>query len=305
MSAKEIIITNFKNFNPITNVYGLVRSLLALGTLLTLLTNDLDIIFITFDGLNNYPSGLKSISLFSLIGTGYHSYVILSINLVLILVISGYRPRYTGILHWYVTFSYFISSNIVDGGDQIASILTFLLIPFTLFDNRTWHWNRYRSNESFNVHKKMVLYCSWHLIRLQMSILYLNAAVSKLSVEEWINGTAMYYWLTHNIYGVSYYLHSATELILSNSILVSLATWFVLVLEFTLSGVLFSREAFWKYFLYVGLLFHIAIAFFMGLITFGLSMSGGLILYLKNPSREFDLNKLIDFLLNRWNFSFK
>jgi len=47
----------------------------------------------------------------------------------------------TGALHWYVAYSFINSATVIDGGDHIASILAFLLLPVTLTDTRKWHWS--------------------------------------------------------------------------------------------------------------------------------------------------------------------
>ena len=69
----------------------------------------------------------------------------------LLLVLSGYYPRFTGVLHWLISSSVFQAANLVEGGDQITAILTLLLVPVTLLDPRRNHWqqptgpvNRYR-----------------------------------------------------------------------------------------------------------------------------------------------------------------
>jgi len=61
--------------------------------------------------------------------------------LVLLFVIIGYFQKIACLLHWWVSFSFLYSATIIDGGDQIASILTFLLIPICFLDNRKNHWN--------------------------------------------------------------------------------------------------------------------------------------------------------------------
>ncbi|PZG39838.1 hypothetical protein C1I98_23110 [Spongiactinospora gelatinilytica] len=61
---------------------------------------------------------------------------------VLVWVAGGWRPRLSAIPHWWVCFSFSTSSNIIDGGDQVAAITSLLLIPICLTDGRRWHWNR-------------------------------------------------------------------------------------------------------------------------------------------------------------------
>jgi len=44
--------------------------------------------------------------------------------------------------------------------------------------------------------------------------------VGKLFVEEWINGTAVYYWFTHSYFGVNPLFINPVRLVLSNDIIV-------------------------------------------------------------------------------------
>ena len=196
---------------------------------------------------------------------------------MLILVVSGYRPRYTVVLHWWISFSYISSAAIVDGGDQISTILTFLLIPFGLLDGRKFHWLQ-ASTKSFKT-TNLFLNVVWNIIRLQIAVVYFFAAVEKFKVNEWVNGTSLYYWLTHNVHGMPDWLSIMTYPILTSPVLLPMMTWSIITLELLLAGSLFIEKKYWKYFFIFGVVFHIGIALFLGLISFFFAMLGALILY--------------------------
>ncbi|TDX00388.1 antimicrobial peptide system SdpB family protein [Dinghuibacter silviterrae] len=273
--------------SPFTRVYGLSRSLLAIGTLLTLLFNPVDYIFVTSKSI--HPAQLdfyKHINLFYLVGFDHLVIAKMIAVIILIIVISGYYPVVTGILHWWVSYSLFNAAVIVDGGDQITQILTFLFIPLTIMDPRPNHWTEPTKNYPYaNYIGGLIL----TLVRIQVSILYFNAGISKFSVPEWLNGTAMYYWLGNNTFGPADYLRPFATLLTYNPIVVLLLTWGSILFEILLSASIFFSEKGKKRMLILGLMFHLFIFLFLGLGSFFFAMAGSLIIYLypvKKPGNE-------------------
>lgn len=113
-----------------------------------------------------------------------------------------------------------------------------------------------------------------------MAVLYFNAGVSKFSVPEWMNGTAMYYWLSHNTFGAPNYMRHAALALINGPVVVLLVTWGVILLEILLSVSVILPERKRMVFFYLGIFFHFLIFVFLGLGSFFLAMCGGLILYL-------------------------
>ncbi|MBL6663105.1 MAG: hypothetical protein ISP71_03275 [Flavobacteriales bacterium] len=268
--------------------YNIGRSVLALGTVLTLLFNSNYVLFgleITYSTNFVYDYNLFYLLRHHLIYAKIISIVIL------FWVILGFYPRITGVLHWYITFSFFLSCDIIDGGDHIASNLTLLLIPITLMDNRINHWY---SDTKKNIPKKVVSDIFFLLISVQVCVIYLHAFVGKLFVEEWVNGTAVYYWFTHNFFGVNPKLLKLTVYLCSNNFIVTFITWGTLALEFFLSAcILLHRKNNNRYLFYVmGILFHTSIAFIHGLISFYFTMFAALTLYLIPANLSIDVKTL-------------
>ncbi|WP_294206788.1 sporulation-delaying protein SdpB family protein [uncultured Chryseobacterium sp.] len=263
-----------------------VRSIFALGALLTLLFNNVpeladfellankqDMIFV-----RNIP--LTNFSIFSFLGLEVGKYVSI---LILLSVFTGFIPQVTGLLQAWVHYSICNSFLIVEGGDQIASNLTILLVLICLFDNRLNQWRPERKSEGrkpvnvfFNVY--------YFLIILQVAIIYLHSGIGKLYNEEWRNGTCAYYWFTHNVFGAPVWIQKIYN-IFTLSKFAPLFTWSVIILELLLFACILATNRKLKYiFLIIGLIFHLSIIFTHGLVSFFCSMAAALILYLDDKN---------------------
>src|SRR6185436_12365818 len=205
--------------------YAWARTLLAGATLLTLLAEKADTLF--------RPLGVEvarevtdipfmKVSLFTLLhGDRLEAARWIAIA-ILALTAAGWRPRVTGVLHWYVTASFAVSCVVVEGGDQAAAILTLLLLPVTLLDGRRWHWSPPRAAGETAT---MVGGACRGLVRLQMAVIYFIACTSKVSVPEWANGTAVYYWSMHPIFGVEGWRRALLLPIVTSPVGVTCLTW--------------------------------------------------------------------------------
>ncbi|WP_121640699.1 sporulation-delaying protein SdpB family protein [Virgibacillus sp. Bac330] len=269
-------------FNPFTNVYGLSRSILALSTLLTLLLNDTSIFFRPFAGSNEYPlCSENSISLYCLVpnNTIYLEVIRWASIVILTLVISGWRPRITGVLHWWVTYSLWGAAIGLDGGDQVTAVFTLLLIPITLADPRKNHWEQITIQKGHYIGNKIITLVTHKLIRIQVAIIYFHSTIAKLSSEEWINGTAVWYYLQSPMLGVPHLIEGPIMKLLSTSFVV-FPTWGTLIMQSILVLALFAPKKYWKIIFVFAVLMHEIFALFLGLVSFSLAMLAILILYL-------------------------
>jgi len=267
----------------------LSRTLLAIGLLLTITFNSNYTLF----GLDiiHLDNPVFDYNLFYLLKENLWLAKTISI-IILCVVISGFYPRITGILHWYITYSFFISADVADGGDHIAVNLTLLLIPITFFDKNKNHWFK---NVSLTNKIQQIFYNSFFLlITIQICAIYLHSFVGKLFVNEWQNGTAVYYWLTHNHFGVNPSILSIVKQILSNKYSVTIITWGTLFFEFILSAcIILNKDDKKRYLILLfGVLFHFSIMIFHGLVSFFFTMSAALILYLIPNNKNFKLKDL-------------
>jgi antimicrobial peptide system SdpB family protein len=271
--------------SPFTNVYGLARTLLALASAATLALNPSSVLFTPVSGVFEIPkctTGLLKISLFCLAHTrlGVARWVGV---LLLLIIASGWRPRFTAIPHAWIAYSIFSSITIFDGGDQINLVLTVLLLPIALLDHRRWHWSKdYSPGSSSPV--KLIAWSAILMIRIQVAAVYFVSGISKLGQAEWANGTAMYYWLL-TFGGTPRWI----VLFLSKPIFLVLMTWGAIVLEVSLAlGLVLPRKK-WRVLLVIGLVFHVLIALVFDLGSFALAMMAALILFLRPADEPFAL----------------
>ncbi|AZQ65599.1 hypothetical protein EI427_25525 (plasmid) [Flammeovirga pectinis] len=279
-------IYNRSNKQYINNIYGLTRSIIAFGTLITLLFNNKSILF--SGQISNFSPDLilQKTNLFLLFS--YQDIWIpqLISIVILIIVITGLIPKVTGILHWWVSYSFFYSSNIIDGGDQLAVVLTLYLIPITLIDKRKNHWGD--SNVKYTRIQNFISYLSFLVIEIQVAFLYFQASIEKpYKVNEWVDGTALYYWFNHNVFGASDWMLFLLNPIIENGITISLLNWSVILFELILASAILLDYRIRKKILIIGILFHFNIILIHGLFSFFFSISASLIIYLSDKSKPF------------------
>lgn len=287
---------------PWTNVYGLARSLLAFGLLVTLVLHTPDALFrpVTAVASSGPGSWFAQWSLFELLSGPQLEWARWIAIGILLVTISGWRPRVTGLLHWWVTVSYSTSAAVVNGGDHVATVLALLLIPVTLTDGRRWHWAAPRKAASdaqsdaspsdastsdaptlWQEVGGLVAISALLVVRLQVCVIYFHAAVGKLQVQEWLNGTVTYYWFRHPVFGVPAWMESVVHPVIADPVGVLLLTWGAVALEIALAMALFMKVRYRSWLLVAGLGFHLAIAVVHGLFSFFFSMAAALILYLR------------------------
>lgn len=265
---------------PWSNGLGLARTLLALGTCGTLAATSPRVLMSPLaDGtIPPVCAGAARAGIWCLAPAGQGALARWLCVAVLLVVASGWRPRFTGIPHWYVSWSLMVDVSVLDGGDQITAVLTLLLIPATVTDPRRWHWQP--PPEGGIGPGRVLAYASVLLIQVQMAVVYLHASVAKLGVREWADGTAMYYWFNNPAFGAPGWLRPLVDAMTGWSVGVAALTWLSIAIEFALAVAILLRPPARRWLLVIGLAFHWLIALSMGLTSFSTAMSGGLLLYL-------------------------
>ncbi|SFI47304.1 sporulation-delaying protein SdpB family protein [Halpernia frigidisoli] len=270
------------------NAYNICRTSLAIGTLLTLISNSNYTLF------GNNPPEVSftyyNASLFFILGNTILAKFFAI--MVLLFVISGFYPKFSGILHWYVTYSFLISCDVFDGGDQIASNLTLLLLPLTVLDKSQNHWNSNGITFNSNYFLKLIQKIFYNLILVQICVIYLHAFVGKLAIEEWSNGTAAYYWLTHKYFGIAEPFRNFAQHFLANEYITTIITWGTILLEFILASFIFvSQNDKRRIVLFiVATIFHFNILIFHGLASFFFMMLAASSIYLIPLNKNYNLN---------------
>lgn len=272
--------------NPYTWVYGLARTILAIGTFITITFSSVNVLFdySLFHDVNSKHL-LGNINFFMLFGWENLIWAKTISALILLVIASGIYPRFTGILQWWIASSLFYSSSLLEGGDQINAIICFLFIPITLLDSRKWHWN----SKDFSEDRKFVGNLMFVLISIQIAMVYLNAATDKVyaGTEEWKLGNAIYYYLNDSYFSYPDWMDPFLNILMANSFVVSSITWGTILLELILFGILFSNRNMKLAFFPIAVIFHLGIAVFLGLVSFFMAMLGGLIVYLVPKNSPF------------------
>lgn len=275
------------NFNPWTNVYGLARSIIGLATLLTLIFNSTKVLKINTDVCESLTIPTAFCFTNSIISPEVIRYIFI---IIMLLTVAGWRPRLTGILHFIVVYSIHSNALIIDGGEHIASLITFWLIPITLCDPRKWHWSLLDNHSEISVYQKLISWLFFKFIKVQVAIIYINAAIARLKNPEWMDGTALYYFLNDPLLGHPAYLSWLIVPIVESKLII-LITWGTTITEFVLFAGLFASNKTKKYILALGLLLHLGIAITIGIVTFSIVMIGTLLLYLLAMDRHLNFQK--------------
>jgi len=286
------IYNKSQQYNFHTNTLGLIRSLLALSTLFVLF-NPLDILFHTGLGVPSIPhcsnTLLSKINFFCLFSFNPYLSKIIAI-LILGFIISGFYPKVTGVLHWWLALSVNTGLVIVDGGAQVASILTFLIIPLTLTDNRINHW--YRIKKQKNEYFKISDYLTIQVLKIQVAIIYFDAAISKLFSPNWTEGTALYYFINDPSLGATGVRLDLLNIFFDFPLLLVISTYSVIIIELFLVISIFIKSTYLKHKLFIlGIIFHILIFLVFGIFTFVIAMFSALVLLLIPVNKEINFKK--------------
>ena len=283
---------------PWTNVYGLARTMMALSSALTLILNRSALLWRPIAGVATHPPfctahTLQKGALYCLMPTHLEPARWIAVALLLV-VASGWQPRITGVLHWWLAVSYQLTASTLEGGDQAAAVLTLLLIPVTLTDPRSWHWQKAPSvpnggGSVLSSIRALVALSALLVVRIQVCGIYFHAAFGKLQGPEWTNGTAMYYWLSHPTFGATHAFAGILRIILSNPALLAGITWGSIIVELFLFMGLFATRPVRRVLLCLGIGLHLGIMLFMGLTSFSVTMFAALILYLRPTDEPFSL----------------
>jgi len=266
------------------SLVGFSRSLLAGGMLLTLVFNDMNLLFPAnhLETLN--LDSLKFRCNFFLIFNPSHLVITQGLAIsILILVITGYFMQVTSLFHFWISASFVMLRPFAVGGDNINMLLTLLLIPLCLFDERKNHWSK--ATEPNNIIQNIFLFT----IKVQVAFIYFDSLHDKLRLKEWKDGTVIYYWFTHNFYGLHPALTNILEPLLRNIPVLILIAWGTLIFEALLAvGFLFSTRI-KLVLLKCGIIFHFGILIIHGLASFFFAMSAALFLYLYPSQKQFAL----------------
>jgi antimicrobial peptide system SdpB family protein len=285
---------------PWTSVYGVARTLLALGTAVTLAFTHTAYLFEPAAGIAGAPlcDSVAKIGVFCLVSPARLEVLRWVLVATLLVIASGYRPRVTALLHWWIAFSLQNNAVVLDGGDQATFVLVTLMLPLALTDRRRWHWSR--PEESTGVElpfgeelRRITGLFAMTLLRIQVAAIYFHAAVGKFGVQEWTEGTAVYYFFRDPSFGATAPVLKIIDPILWSPWGVCAICWGTLGLEYMLSAALFMKKKHWRALLVLGLGLHAAIVVVHGLVSFAFAMFAALIVYLRPFEQPFTFPVLL------------
>jgi len=263
-----------ERFDPRSLTLALSRTILAVAQIVGIvLTSTGDLIAPeTHDPSGVRCTGLRKLSLWCVAGPSsaglrFEEFVAVA---VLLGVAAGYRPRWTCVPHWYVTTSFGMSATEPWGGDSVASIATLLLIPILLGDDRQWQW--VCPTTEMRPWWQGAAYAAWSLMRIQVAVIYADAALSKLLVSQWRNGTAMYTIFTDPYTGMPYRLRRLVTPILNQDLIMRPLTLSIPALELAIAFCVLSSQILRKKAVQIAVLLHVGIAALMGLVVFAAVM---------------------------------
>lgn len=183
---------------------------------------------------------------------------------LLLLAAVGLWPRVlVPVQFWLTAWFPLCAPGIVYGGDFLAGLLVFELLPLFVFPS-VWSAQLTR-----------------HAVRAQMALVYLAAGVTKLRVEAWRDGTAVGSYASDPLDGLKW--HWLVDLV-QQPFLNHLLSWGTPALELAIAVALVLGWRFRVAALTAGAALHVGLAVGFGLYWFQLVMLAGL-LVLTEPWR--------------------
>lgn len=196
-----------------------------------------------------------------------------ALMVILGLVVAGVVPAVTSFLHLWASFSIASSVALPDGGDQVAVIATFLIAFITLGDIRLCAWTSSPPKRGPAV-LAGVGGAAIFILRLQIAFIYLQSGLSKLGVEDWLNGSALYYVVRDPSFGATGPIGEVLRAMTAVPLGTALLTWGTISLE-TAAGVLvLSRPRRRQGALVLVVALHVGILLAIGLWSFAIIMIG-------------------------------
>ena len=263
-----------ETFEPRGTLLSASRSLLAFAELTVLLFTPDRLLFgsTPYASPRQLCSGVSGLSLWCVSGGGPRAEqagTVVAVA-VLVAVTAGFRPRWLCIPHWYIAFSLAGRMSALNGGEEIAQIFTLLLIPQCLGDTRTWHWRR--PDQPMAPAWRGSAYAAHLLLRLQIVVVYLDAALSKLAYPAWQHGTAVRTLLNDPQNGLPLALRPLADHLLGPIWISAAVTWSVIAMELGIATSMLFRARVRRRALALAVCLHTAIILAMGLFSFGLVM---------------------------------
>lgn len=263
------------SFEPRGRVLDFARILLALAQLSILAASPSRVLFLQSPGAtwDSRCAGINAYSLWCVSSdvSGGTTVGMCVAALILVAVAIGLSPRILCVPHWYVTFSLGVDIAVPNGGDAAAEILALLLIPMCLGDPRTSVWQLPRGRE-MTPHWRGSSYAAHLVLRLQVSGIYLQAAISKLLHPAWRHGVALQLLANDPSFGVTSMGRGFADTFMALPAVAQTLTYGALLAEFSIGAAMWFGPRYRRVGFAIAVAMHGAIILIMGLFSFGLVM---------------------------------
>lgn len=226
--------------------------------------------------IHYYPTDsilIKVLNILSRAGFGnYYWFFVIGQILCCCIALLGYQKRFMGILLYFISANLYLNTGqLQNGGTNLLLIVLFYLI----FVNED-------ADQSKNSRIRIIdISCTnfaFLTIQIQVCILYLVSAVSKLYGSHWLDGSALYY-----IFNIDVYSTNWVQKHIANADWITIPlTYFTLFFQLAFPITVWIKKL-KPLTLLIGFLFHLLIIFIMGITDFGLIM---LIMYLPFVKRQ-------------------
>ncbi|BBE24323.1 hypothetical protein MN0502_32060 [Arthrobacter sp. MN05-02] len=180
-------------------------------------------------------------------------------------------------VHLYVALSIVLAIDLPEGGDQAAVAITVCIALISLSDTRYWVWSRSTQPNSLGGRFYGLSWAAHWLLRAQMAYIYLNSSISKMAVEAWQDGSAVYYVTRMEYFGVTGPLAGLMREVTAVPLLAVAATWGTMITELAIAVLILSSRPWQRLAFILAAALHVMIILMIGLGSFGMVMIGGVL----------------------------
>jgi hypothetical protein len=201
----------------------------------------------------------------------YYWFFVIGQIICAVLALFGVQKRLMGVLLCFLSMNlYYNSAQIQNGGTNLLILVLFYL----MFVNEDAEKSKYQGIKTVDI---SITNFAFLAIQIQVCVLYLVSAISKLYGSHWLDGSALYY-----VFNLDAYSGDWIKRHIANNDWVSIPlTYFTICFQFAFPFTVWIKKL-KPITLSIGVLFHILIIFIMGITDFGIIMLVMYIPFIRN-----------------------
>lgn len=262
-----------RNLEVRQRTFTICRALLALAQILIVAFTPYTALMQTVEGAERAPycDGPRIVSAFCVGGDEIPSWTRVAVIIILLTMVAvGFIPRLMSFVHAWIAISISTGISLPDGGDSVAAIVTVILIFVSSADDRLWAWSKQR--KPVRPAARGISLAGIYALRVQVTLIYLNSAFEKFTVDDWSNGSAEYYVARGYMFGASGAIADVLHWATSIPLLLALITWGVIVAEICIGILVLTTSTGRRIAFALAIILHIGIILSIGLWSFGIIM---------------------------------